>query len=452
MLDRSPRRSSRRHPHRHGFTIVELLIVIVIIGILAAITIVSFNGVSQRATAASLSSDLTNAAKQLKIDQVTLGQFPATLAAANSGAGVKTSNGAVFQYTFSAALPQAFCITATKGTVSYYIDQSGTATSGTCPGYVVGGGGPANTFTSITWSLQASPGTTTWSALASSADGVKLVAGASNGTLYTSADSGVTWTQRTIAGTHSWSIIASSSDGTKLVAYDNTYGTNTIYVSTDSGVTWTKRTSLYSNLYWQALTLSADGSQLVAADGYDTDAGNGYVYTSSDLGLTWSIRLSMPQGSTTNIATSADGTKMVAVQGQPGYIYVSTNSGVTWTSRTSAGSRAWQNVSSSADGTKLAASVAGSLYVSTDSGATWTARTSPGAEFVASSADGSKLITAMNFGYFSTSTDGGVTWTQQTSFGTGAWRQMAVSSDGSRLLVIRAAGAGVANLYIGVYQ
>lgn len=34
---------------RHGFTIVELLIVIVVIAILAAITIVTFNGISQRA-------------------------------------------------------------------------------------------------------------------------------------------------------------------------------------------------------------------------------------------------------------------------------------------------------------------------------------------------------------------------------------------------------------------
>lgn len=32
-----------------GFTIVELLIVIVVIGILAAITIVAFNGIQQRA-------------------------------------------------------------------------------------------------------------------------------------------------------------------------------------------------------------------------------------------------------------------------------------------------------------------------------------------------------------------------------------------------------------------
>jgi len=46
-----------------GFTIVELLIVIVVIGILAAITIVAFNGVQQRAATAAVQSDLAQNAK-----------------------------------------------------------------------------------------------------------------------------------------------------------------------------------------------------------------------------------------------------------------------------------------------------------------------------------------------------------------------------------------------------
>jgi prepilin-type N-terminal cleavage/methylation domain-containing protein len=41
---------------RNGFTIVELLIVIVVIGILAAITIVSFNGITERARIAKAQS------------------------------------------------------------------------------------------------------------------------------------------------------------------------------------------------------------------------------------------------------------------------------------------------------------------------------------------------------------------------------------------------------------
>jgi type IV pilus assembly protein PilA len=38
-----------KHKNNYGFTIVELLIVIVVIGILAAIAIVSFNGVTGKA-------------------------------------------------------------------------------------------------------------------------------------------------------------------------------------------------------------------------------------------------------------------------------------------------------------------------------------------------------------------------------------------------------------------
>jgi len=49
-----------------GFTIVELLIVIVVIGILAAIVIVAFNGVQQRATVQQVNSDLNNLTKAIK--------------------------------------------------------------------------------------------------------------------------------------------------------------------------------------------------------------------------------------------------------------------------------------------------------------------------------------------------------------------------------------------------
>ena len=61
---------------RTGFTIVELLIVIVVIGILAAITIVAFNGIQTRAKNTQTVSAVTNWAKAIRLYQVETGALP----------------------------------------------------------------------------------------------------------------------------------------------------------------------------------------------------------------------------------------------------------------------------------------------------------------------------------------------------------------------------------------
>ena len=107
-----------------GFTIVELLVVIVVIGILAAITIVSYTGITQRAVTSSLQSDLTNASQQLKIYQVVNMTYPTAIDCNSTPAAnticLKASPNNTFNYSPNNSVnPPTFNLTETNinGTV-----------------------------------------------------------------------------------------------------------------------------------------------------------------------------------------------------------------------------------------------------------------------------------------------------------------------------------------------
>ena len=75
-----------------GFTIVELLVVIVVIGILAAITIVSYTGITGEANTASAQTAANNIYNKAIVYSVdtTAGRFPATISALTGAAPTTT--------------------------------------------------------------------------------------------------------------------------------------------------------------------------------------------------------------------------------------------------------------------------------------------------------------------------------------------------------------------------
>ncbi len=79
---------------RRGFTIVEMLIVIVVIAILAAISVVAYNGIQNRGNDSSIQADLSNFAKLMEIQKVDIGRYPSIL---TSAMGFKFSKGAYGQ-------------------------------------------------------------------------------------------------------------------------------------------------------------------------------------------------------------------------------------------------------------------------------------------------------------------------------------------------------------------
>lgn len=119
-----------RGPHS-GFTIVELLIVVVVIAILAAITIVAFNGVQSRSRDAHRDSSIVFLKKALEFYKIDNDAYPAVCAADNSGCSITLLAGALTP-TYMAAIPNDPI--ASKG-FSYVRGTGGVAYGIYIPGY-----------------------------------------------------------------------------------------------------------------------------------------------------------------------------------------------------------------------------------------------------------------------------------------------------------------------------
>ncbi|HRJ06637.1 MAG TPA: prepilin-type N-terminal cleavage/methylation domain-containing protein [Candidatus Saccharibacteria bacterium] len=158
-----------------GFTIVELLIVVVVIAILAVMTVVAFNGVQNRANDSVVQNDLRALAKKMRLYHIDNSAYPSTFPALES-MQYKASGGA-YAITPTVSRNHIYCIA--TGLNDYALlakSKSGNA-------YILQNDGAILPFATA-WGAA-----TTAGSLCDSIDGA--------GTLYTTANAAGYWTGQT---------------------------------------------------------------------------------------------------------------------------------------------------------------------------------------------------------------------------------------------------------------
>lgn len=123
-------KSQARALYSLGFTIVELLIVVVVIAVLAAVAIVSYNGITSQAKESATKSELSSISKQLEMIHISEGSYPESL----DVAGLQHSSDSSASYTRSA---QSYCVSMVVDGKAFYVSESsGSPQEGDCSGNV----------------------------------------------------------------------------------------------------------------------------------------------------------------------------------------------------------------------------------------------------------------------------------------------------------------------------
>ena len=281
--------------------------------------------------------------------------------------------------------------------------------------------------------IQTSATNTSWTSIASSADGIKLAATTYDGGIWISTNSGTNWKETTAPET-SWTSIASSTNGSILVAA----GGGKIYISINSGTVASGHIyqRKFPNASWKAT--SGRGTSVACSwNGKKLVVGGDLVYVSTDSGVSWKPT----RVSGARVLSSADGNKLLVADHEK--IYVSANSGTTWKTNT-APTDLW-GIAASADLNKVVGVSFDTeqIYTSSDSGATWQT-VGPNDRWltIASSADGTELLARIQGGTTWASSDSGTTWVPTSAPYDWQWC-MASSADGTQWVVASSDGGGI---------
>jgi uncharacterized repeat protein (TIGR02543 family) len=314
-------------------------------------------------------------------------------------------------YKSEPATPPAGPGTATQPVPSSAVAQVTTSSNGSRIAVTtIGGNVYTSADEGTTWKKESGSGSRFWASLASSSDGTKLVSSevhsigtpssknnltstccSSAGDIFTSTDSGATWVDRASAGMKNWGPVASSSDGLKIVAAEVSGG---IFRSADGGINWGSIAPAGGSRSWSSLCSNGDGSKLAAS------ARGGSIWTSIDSGATWTERTGFGKASWVAVTCSSDFVRLAAVS-SGGAVVTSSNSGANWTSQagstTAAGaSPLWSAMASDVTGLNLVATVRGGyIYTSADGGVNWLPQTQAGSSSwnsVATYTDGSGMV------------------------------------------------------------
>ncbi len=404
--------STLRSIHRQqGFTIVELLIVVVVIAILATITIIAYNGIQNSAIESSIKNDLKTAKSEFMNSLTRTDSYPNSLSYTPGNGAIASVN------SDNTANPKTFCITISKGTRSFYVTQDSGITQGACPVSNV-----------ITWANSGSS-SASWFTSAISNDGQRMVATQYSGaTVFTSADGGATWTNRVGAGNAGvWRKSFVSGDGLTMFVS----GSGILRKSTDGGVNWTNIAMPSGVTQTSAFDVSDDGSVLLLG----ATSGSAIVYVSTDSGTTWTTR-TMPTGTAVSDAVISGNNQHLFVTANAGgtcTLYHSTNYGAAWTSRSTVGC----NIAVNTGGDSLVALGGASARFSTDYGANLITRSLPvgsSSSVVHMSADGNVLITRpFSSGAIYSTINSGVSW-EESSLASGSWTSANVSANGKKFI------------------